>query len=108
VVANLSRRLRDLEARLEAVLFERTDGGTHPTAAGRTFLETARHIIDETDAAFARHVLDAEVKADGSSSASMRLWRPETCVQRSANTTADFQMWMFRRSMVGTTLCSAA
>ena len=52
--STLSRRLRDLEYRLGAELFERTNGGTHPTAIGREFLETARRIIEETDAAFAR------------------------------------------------------
>ena len=50
----LSRRLRDMEYRLGAVLFERTNAGTRPTNAGQEFLETARRIIDETDTAFAR------------------------------------------------------
>lgn len=52
--STLSRRLRDLEYRLGAALFERTNGGTHPTIIGREFLETARGILEETDAAFAR------------------------------------------------------
>ena len=52
--STLSRRLRDLEYRLGAELFERTNGGTHPTPIGREFLETARHIVEDTDAAFAR------------------------------------------------------
>ncbi len=52
--STLSRRLRGLEYRLGAALFERTNGGTHPTPIGRDFLEMARRIIDETDAAFAR------------------------------------------------------
>jgi DNA-binding transcriptional LysR family regulator len=52
--STLSRRLRDLEYRLEAELFERTNGGTRPTMIGREFSETARRIIEETDAAFAR------------------------------------------------------
>jgi DNA-binding transcriptional LysR family regulator len=46
--------LRDLEYRLDAILFERTNGGTRATTAGQEFLETARRIIEETDAAFAR------------------------------------------------------
>lgn len=52
--STLSRRLRDLEYRLGAELFERTNGGTHPTPIGREFIETARRIVEETDAAFAR------------------------------------------------------
>jgi len=50
--STLSRRLRDLECRLGAVLFERSTGGTQPTAAGREFLKVARRIVAETDAAF--------------------------------------------------------
>ncbi|WP_244406233.1 LysR family transcriptional regulator [Methylocella silvestris] len=52
--STLSRRLRDLEHRLGASLFERTTGGMRPTAAGREFLEMARRIVDDVDAAFAR------------------------------------------------------
>jgi DNA-binding transcriptional LysR family regulator len=52
--STLSRTLRGLEYRLEAELFERTNAGTRPTIIGREFLETARRIIEETDAAFAR------------------------------------------------------
>jgi DNA-binding transcriptional LysR family regulator len=33
--STLSRRLRDLELQLGAVLFERTNGGTKPRAAGQ-------------------------------------------------------------------------
>lgn len=52
--STLSRRLQDLDYRLGAELFERTNGGTHPTKIVREFLETARRIVEETDAAFAR------------------------------------------------------
>lgn len=52
--STLSRTLRGLEVVLEAELFERTNGGTRPTVIGREFIETARRIIEETDAAFAR------------------------------------------------------
>ena len=52
--STLSRTLRSLEDRVGAELFERTNGGTRPTAVGREFLQAARHIIEETDAAFAR------------------------------------------------------
>lgn len=52
--STLSRRLRDLEGRLGAELFERTNGGTHPIKIGQEFFETARRIIEETDAVFAR------------------------------------------------------
>jgi hypothetical protein len=40
--STLSRRLRDMEARLGAKLFERTNGGTRPTIAGREFLASAK------------------------------------------------------------------
>jgi dihydrofolate reductase len=33
--STLSRRLRDMESRLGARLFERTNGGTHATIAGQ-------------------------------------------------------------------------
>jgi len=49
--STLSRRLRDMEHRVGAQLFERTNGGTRPTVAGRGFLASARHILAETDAA---------------------------------------------------------
>jgi DNA-binding transcriptional LysR family regulator len=49
--STLSRRLRDMEARLGAQLFERTNGGTRPTIAGREFLASARRILADTDAA---------------------------------------------------------
>lgn len=49
--STLSRRLRDMEGRVGAQLFERTNGGTHPTVAGCEFLTSARHILGETDAA---------------------------------------------------------
>ncbi|MDR3488566.1 MAG: LysR family transcriptional regulator, partial [Bradyrhizobium sp.] len=52
--STLSRRLRDLECRLGTVLFERSTGGTQPTAAGREFLKVAHRIVAETDAAFSR------------------------------------------------------
>ena len=52
--STLSRRLRDMERRLGVLLFERTNGGTRLTAAGQEFIETARQIIADTDAALAR------------------------------------------------------
>lgn len=58
--STLSRRLRDMEYRLGATLFERTNGGTWPTTAGQEFLETAGRIIGEIDTAFSR------LKAHGS------------------------------------------
>lgn len=45
----LSRRLRALESRLGIKLFERTHGGSWPTADGREFLDAARHILEEID-----------------------------------------------------------
>lgn len=52
--STLSRRLRDLEYRLGAQLFERTNGGTHPTNVGREFLDTAHRIVTQTEAALDR------------------------------------------------------
>jgi len=49
--STLSRRLKHIEHLLGAALFERTNGGTHPTVAGLEFLESARRIIAETDCA---------------------------------------------------------
>src|SRR5229473_710915 len=49
--STLSRRLRESEERLGVQLFERTNGGTHPTSAGREFLAAARKILDETESA---------------------------------------------------------
>jgi DNA-binding transcriptional LysR family regulator len=40
-----------MEGRLGVELFARTNGGTHPTEAGREFLEFASHILAETDSA---------------------------------------------------------
>lgn len=39
---------------MDAELFERTNGGTHPTKIGHEFLEMARRIVQETEGAFAR------------------------------------------------------
>lgn len=49
--STLSRRLREMEALLEAQLFERTNGGTRLTAVGRDFLISAQHILFEADEA---------------------------------------------------------
>jgi DNA-binding transcriptional LysR family regulator len=45
--SNLSRRIRHLEELLGVRLFERTNGGVRPTAAGRNFLCGVRRILDE-------------------------------------------------------------
>jgi DNA-binding transcriptional LysR family regulator len=52
--STLSRRLRDVEGRLGANLFERTNGGTQPTIAGLEFIETDRRILDDIDSAVRR------------------------------------------------------
>jgi DNA-binding transcriptional LysR family regulator len=46
--------LLDLESRLGAPLFERTNAGIHPTTIGREFVEMARRIVNEADTAFVR------------------------------------------------------
>ncbi|MFG1342425.1 LysR family transcriptional regulator [Xanthobacter autotrophicus] len=52
--STLSRRLRDLEYRLGAELFERSANGTRLTAAGDEFIAVAKRILAEADAAFSR------------------------------------------------------
>jgi DNA-binding transcriptional LysR family regulator len=47
--STLSRGLRDLEHKVAAVLFERTNGGARPTIAGQEFLEAARRIVEEME-----------------------------------------------------------
>lgn len=52
--STLSRKLRDMEGRVGTQLFERTNGGTRPTIAGREFLASAHHILAEADVALRR------------------------------------------------------
>jgi DNA-binding transcriptional LysR family regulator len=40
-----------MEGDLGAQLFERSNGGTHPTLAGREFLASVQHILEEVDVA---------------------------------------------------------
>ncbi|WP_315836173.1 LysR family transcriptional regulator [Bradyrhizobium prioriisuperbiae] len=47
--STLSRSLRDIEQELDAVLFERTNGGTRPTLEGQEFLEAAARIVEEIE-----------------------------------------------------------
>jgi DNA-binding transcriptional LysR family regulator len=47
--STLSRALRDLEGTLSTVLFERTNGGTHPTVEGQEFLSSAQRIMEDTE-----------------------------------------------------------
>jgi DNA-binding transcriptional LysR family regulator len=60
--STLSRRLRDMEHRLGADLFERTNGGTRPTVAGLDFLAAARRILSETETAL--HNLKARSRGE--------------------------------------------
>ncbi|OJU58188.1 MAG: LysR family transcriptional regulator [Alphaproteobacteria bacterium 62-8] len=48
--STLSRCVRELEQRLEVLLFERSRAGVRPTAAGVSFLTAARRIVREVDA----------------------------------------------------------
>jgi hypothetical protein len=52
--STVSRRLRDIEDRLGAVLFERTTGGTRPAIADLEFNLTAHRILEQVDTAFRR------------------------------------------------------
>ena len=45
--SNLSRRVRHLEEELGVALFERTNGGARPTAAGRDFVTGVRRVLNE-------------------------------------------------------------
>jgi DNA-binding transcriptional LysR family regulator len=45
--SNLSRRVRHLEEQLGIALFERTNGGVRPTAAGRDFVNGVRRVLNE-------------------------------------------------------------
>lgn len=45
--SNLSRRVRYLEEELGVALFDRTNGGVRPTAAGRDFINGVRRVLNE-------------------------------------------------------------
>ena len=45
----LSRCIRQLEERIQMIVFERTSGGVQATPAGRDFLRTARSILEQMD-----------------------------------------------------------
>jgi DNA-binding transcriptional LysR family regulator len=52
--STLSRRIRDIEARVGANLFLRPNGVTRPTIGGLKFIENAGRILEEIDAACQR------------------------------------------------------
>src|ERR1700736_2089767 len=47
--SKLSRCIRQLEERIEMVVFERSSGGVRATQAGRDFLRMARSILEQMD-----------------------------------------------------------
>jgi DNA-binding transcriptional LysR family regulator len=47
--STLSRCIRQLEARIEIIVFERSSGGVRATKAGRNFLLMARSILEQMD-----------------------------------------------------------
>lgn len=47
--STLSRCVRDLEAELNVVLFERSRAGVRPTAAGAALIRSARRVVQEID-----------------------------------------------------------
>jgi DNA-binding transcriptional LysR family regulator len=48
--STLSRRIRQMEERIQIVVFERSSGGIRTTEAGRHFLRMARSILEQMDA----------------------------------------------------------
>ncbi len=48
--STLSRCIRQLEARIKMIVFERSSGGVQATPAGRDFLRMARSILEQMDA----------------------------------------------------------
>jgi len=48
--STLSRCIRQLEARIKMIVFERSSGGVQATPAGRDFLRMARSILEQLDA----------------------------------------------------------
>jgi len=48
--STLSRCIRQLEARIKMIVFERSSGGVQATPAGRDFLQMARSILEQMDA----------------------------------------------------------
>ncbi|WOJ88440.1 LysR family transcriptional regulator [Methylocapsa polymorpha] len=52
--STLSRRLREIESKLGAELFERTNRGTRPTFAGREFLSAARNVLADLECAIGK------------------------------------------------------
>src|SRR5216684_6145611 len=48
--STLSRCIRQLEARIKMIVFERSSGGVQATPAGRDFLQLARSILEQMDA----------------------------------------------------------
>src|SRR5271167_3580631 len=51
--SKLSRCIRQLEERIEMIVFERSSGGVRATQAGRDFLRTARSILEQMDSLLA-------------------------------------------------------
>ncbi len=47
--STLSRCIRQLEERIQMIVFERSSGGVRATLAGREFLRAARSILEQTD-----------------------------------------------------------
>jgi Bacterial regulatory helix-turn-helix protein, lysR family len=47
--STLSRSVRQLEERIEMIVFERSNGGVRATQAGRGFLRMARSILEQMD-----------------------------------------------------------
>jgi DNA-binding transcriptional LysR family regulator len=74
--STLSCRLHDLEYRLGSELFERANGGTHPMPIGREFLEIARRIVEEADAAFSRFRAMSNAQAGMLTIGVTFRWRP--------------------------------
>ena len=93
--STLSRRMHDLELRVGAKLFERTNGGTRPTVAGNEFFENARRILEDTDAALL-HLKTRSLGEHGRLTIGVYLLLA-TCTQRWPIIVFDFPRWTSAR-----------
>ena len=78
--STLSRCIRQLEERIQMIVFERSSGGVRATLAGREFLRAARSILEQTDMLVTTE--PAAAKPAGSQSVSTLRFRMERILRR--------------------------